>query len=231
MSGVYRRPTMPADDLAPVTLETAWPLFGLRIRTARLVLRLATDEDLVALVALARQGIHPPDEMPFGIAWTRAPSPAFERGFLQYWWANRSGWSPEDWELNLTVLLDGTPVGTQSLHARRFASMRTVDTGSWVGAAYQRRGYGTEMRAAVLAFAFDHLAAEAAETEAYLDNAGSRGVSKALGYASNGVGRIAPEGVARETERFLMTAERWRSVPRPAIEVLGLDTCRDLFGG
>ena len=34
-----------ADD--PVTLAAAWPLFALRIRTERLVLRLPTDDDPV----------------------------------------------------------------------------------------------------------------------------------------------------------------------------------------
>ena len=49
MSGVYRRAPMGADMTAddPVTLAAAWPLFALRIRTERLVLRLPTDDDPV----------------------------------------------------------------------------------------------------------------------------------------------------------------------------------------
>ena len=46
------------------------PLFGLRIRTPRLELRLPTESELNELYELAAAGIHPPGEMPFGVAWT-----------------------------------------------------------------------------------------------------------------------------------------------------------------
>jgi hypothetical protein len=49
------------------------PLFGLRLRTPRLELRLPTDDELVELRELAHAGVHPPDEMPFAVAWTDAP--------------------------------------------------------------------------------------------------------------------------------------------------------------
>ena len=51
---------------ARTTLTDAWPLFGLRLRTDRLVLRLPGDGDLVRLLALANDGIHEPGTMPFG---------------------------------------------------------------------------------------------------------------------------------------------------------------------
>jgi RimJ/RimL family protein N-acetyltransferase len=108
--------------------------------------------------------------------------------------------------------------------------MRTVHTGSWLGQAFHGRGFGRDMRAAVLAFAFDALGAMVATTEAFLDNAASAGVSRSLGYEEDGRGALAPEGVARETQRFRMTVERWRSQPRPAIRVEGLEACRELFG-
>ena len=92
MGGVYRRAPMTAD--APTTLGNAWPLFGLRIRSEHLLLRLPTDTDLAALLTVAQRGIHPPDEMPFGMAWSTVPSPDFERGFLQHHWGLRATWSP-----------------------------------------------------------------------------------------------------------------------------------------
>ena len=214
----------------PTTIETAWPLFGLRLRSERLVLRLPADDDLPALIDLARAGIHPPDEMPFGVAWSVAPSPAFERGFVQHHWGMRAMWAPEAWTLNLMVELDGVPIGSQSLGARDFAIHRTVDTGSWLGRGFQRRGFGKEMRAAVLSLAFDGLGARFAESGAFLDNLPSSGVSRALGYAENGRGSLAPQGVARETQRFRMTMDDWRSRPRPPVEIDGLDACRELFG-
>ena len=212
------------------TLTDAWPLFGLRLRTERLVLRLPTDDHLVHLMALARAGIHPPDEMPFGVAWSTIPSPVFERSFMQYHWSMRGLWSPAKWSLNLVALFDGDPIGSQGIDAEAFAVHRMVSTGSWLGQAFQGRGFGTEMRAAVLGFAFDGLGARVAQSSAFLDNAASNAVSRKLGYEPNGFGSLAPEGVARETQLFRMTDEGWRSRPRPALTIEGLEACRELFG-
>jgi RimJ/RimL family protein N-acetyltransferase len=208
-----------------------WPLFDLRLRTERLELRVPTDDDLPALVALAKAGIHEPDEMPFAFPWSKKPSPRFEREFAQFQWQTRGNWAPERWTLILAVFLDRSqPIGVQDVHSADFAHTRLVGTGSWLGRAYQGQGHGKEMRAAVLGFAFDDLGAEVAESEAFFDNPSSSGVSRSLGYEPNGIGRHAPEGIARDTERFRMTADRWRSRPRPPVEVEGLDACRDLFG-
>src|SRR6187402_1640431 len=103
--GVYRRPPMDA------RLESAWPLFGLRLRTEHLVLRLPTDDDVVELLQVAKAGIHPPDEMPFGVAWTSVEGAAFDRSFLQHYWRIRGALSPEAWFLNFMVELDGRPIG------------------------------------------------------------------------------------------------------------------------
>ena len=72
--------------------------------------------------------------------------------------------------------------------------------------------------------------AQVATTEAFLDNVASNGVSRSLGYQENGFGSLAPEGVARETRRFRLTAKEWHAQPRPAIKVDGLAACRELFG-
>ena len=221
---------MDADHHVPTTLETAWPLFGLRIRSEHLLLRLPTDDDLPAFVDLGKAGIHPPDEMPFAMAWSVVPSPAFERGFVQHHWLMRATWTPQAWTLNLLVELDGRPIGTQSLEAKDFAIHRTVATGSWLGRAFQGRGYGKEMRAAVLALAFDGLGARVAESDAFADNVSSTGVSRSLGYRDNGIGALAPQGVSRETRRFRMSLEDWHSRPRPPVEIEGLGACRELFG-
>ena len=69
-----------------------------------------------------------------------------------------------------------------------------------------------------------------ADTKACLDNQRSTGVSRSLGYVEDGLGQHAPEGVARTTQRFRMTADAWRAVPREPVEVIGLDGCRDMFG-
>ena len=207
-----------------------WPLYDLRLRTERLELHLPNEAEIVELCAVAKAGIHPPGEMPFGIAWSTKPSPRFEREFIQHNWSTRASWTPEAWTLELAVSFEGRLMGFQGLSARDFAVMRTVRTGSWLGAPYQGRGFGKEMRSAVLALAFDGLGAEVAESDAFVDNRRSAGVSRALGYAPNGFGRLAPEGVARESERFRMTVGAWRARPRPAVGIEGLEGCLDMFG-
>jgi RimJ/RimL family protein N-acetyltransferase len=130
----------------------------------------------------------------------------------------------------LGVFLDDAPIGTQSLHAKEFAVLRTVDTGSWLGKAFQRQGLGTEMRAAVLGFAFDGLGARYAESSAFTDNDASNAVSRALGYEENGATELAPRGEARPMIRWRMSAEAWRSRPRRSLTIEGLEACRELFG-
>ena len=221
---------MAAVDPSVAPLEAVWPLFQLRIRSEHLVLRLPTDDDLVPLLAVAKAGIHPPDEMPFGVAWTSAEGPAFDHGFVAHHWECRAAWSVEDWRLNLMVELEGRPIGAQTVVGRAFPVHRTVDAGSWLGRAFQGRGLGKEMRSAVLAFAFDALGAQFAESAAFLDNLASNAVSRGLGYEENGRGSLAPQGIARETQKFRMSAEVWRSRQRPPVVIEGLDACREMFG-
>jgi RimJ/RimL family protein N-acetyltransferase len=215
---------------ALTALADAWPLFRLRLRTERMVMRLPTDDEIVELLVLAKAGIHPPEEMPFGIAWSALPSPAFERGFVQYHWACRGSWTPEHWELNLIAQLDGVVIGTQSVGGDEFAVHRTVHTGSWLGREYHGRGLGKEMRAAVLGLSFDGLGARFAETTAFVDNSASNAISRGLGYEENGRTTLAPQGVARDAQRFRMTVDGWRARPRPPLAIEGLEDCLALFG-
>ena len=211
-------------------MDAAWPLFALRLRTERLVLRLPTDDDLVALIG-RRQGRDPSARTRCRSVSPGRPSRARHSNVASCSITGRCALLDADqWFLNLMVELDGVPIGSQSIEATGFAVMRTVATGSWLGRTFQGRGFGKEMRAAVLGFAFDGLGARVAETNAFLDNAASNGVSRALGYEENGRGSLAPEGVARETQRFRMTVEGWRSRPRPPLTIEGLDASRAMFG-
>ena len=109
---------------ARTKLTDAWPLFGLRLRTEHLVLRMPTDDDVVELLQVAKAGIHPPDEMPFGMAWTSVEGAAFDRSFMQHYWRTRGAFSPEAWFLNFMVELDGHPIGAQHVEAEEFAILR-----------------------------------------------------------------------------------------------------------
>jgi RimJ/RimL family protein N-acetyltransferase len=207
-----------------------WPVFDLRIRTPRLELRLPTDADLVELATLTGDGIHDPDQMPFSVPWTDLPSPARERGLLQWNWSKRATFAPDDWWIDLAVS-DGTRLlGVQGLFAVQFPLLRTVQTGSWLARAHQGRGIGREMRAAVLHLAFAGLGAETARSEAFDDNGASRRVSVALGYRPDGTERRTVRGIAREMTRFRLDRADWEAGPRIPVELAGLAACLPMFG-
>lgn len=206
-----------------------WPLFDLRLRTPRLELRLPTDDDLLALVSVARAGLHDPEAPTFLVPWDELPSPAMERQALLHYWKSRGSWRPGEWTLLLAACLDGEPVGMQELFAHEFAERRVVGTGSWLGRRWQRQGLGTEMRAAVLALAFEGLGASVAETGYLEGNRASAGVSRRLGYGENGVGVVAPKGAPVEETRMRVTPATWvRDLVAVTIE--NLEPCLGLFG-
>ena len=122
-------------------------------------------------------------------------------------------------------------IGTQGLSATDSAIVREIGTGSWVGMRHQRDGVGAEMRAAVLAFAFDHLGAHTARSFAFTDNVASRGVSRRLGYRPDGSMRGIRRGVLAEQVRLLLTPDTFVRPPW-TLRVEGLDTdCRAQLGG
>src|SRR6186713_2414255 len=103
-----------------------WPLFDLEVRTPRLTLRYVDDTLAVELIdVLLTDGIHDPDWMPFGIAWTDVESPDLERQSMQYWWRCRATTVPEDWSINLAVIVDGAAAGITSIAASDFPTLRT----------------------------------------------------------------------------------------------------------
>lgn len=206
-----------------------WPLFDLVLRTSRLELRPPTDDDILALLDVALQGIHDASEMPFGVAWTDLPSPEFERSFLKFLWGTRASWTPEAWRLPLAVFHEGQPIGIQEVWAREFPTLRVVETGSWLGRRHQGRGYGTEMRAAVLCLAFEGLGAAAAQSGVVHGNDASRRVSEKLGYEPNGVDVVAPRGSPVPHYRYVLRRDRWKAGLYP-VRIEGLDACLSMFG-
>jgi RimJ/RimL family protein N-acetyltransferase len=201
------------------------PLFALRLRTSRLELRFPTDEELVELFHVAEAGIHPPEEMPFEIPWTDSLS---EDAFLAFHRENRERWSPDRWACNFATFLDGRVIGSQAVEATDFAGRGEVQTGSWLGKAFQRKGYGTEQRAAVLELAFAGLGARAALSGAIVHNVASQRVAQKLGYRQTGSRELAPRGEPVEHLDYRLDRVSWQS-PVP-VEIVGLEEALPLFG-
>ncbi|HEX6343368.1 GNAT family N-acetyltransferase [Umezawaea sp.] len=207
-----------------------WPLRHLVLSTPRLELRPDDDEGLLELAEQARLGVHPPDEMPFAVEWTDTAPEDLGRGVFQHHWRARADIRPADWSVHFLVRSEGRVIGTQGLSAKDFAISGEVSTGSWIGLRHQGRGIGTEMRAAVLLFAFDHLGAVRARSSAWSGNPKSNGVSRKLGYVRDGTRTVVRRGEATEDVRFLVTPDRFVR-PDWELGVTGLTACLDLLTG
>lgn len=213
-----------------MSLERDWPLFGLRIKTPRLTLSYPADADLATLNSLAGQGIHDPDVMPFDVPWTDDAPEIRPQNSLKFWWGARANWQPTRWHLVMMVRDGNAVVGVQAMFAIDFAIRRQLGTGSWVGRAYQGRGIGKEMRAAILYLGFAGLGAARATSAAFENNPASLTVSRALGYVENGDDISAPRGKPVRQIRLLLTRETWERQRRDDIEIHGLEPCLPMFG-
>jgi RimJ/RimL family protein N-acetyltransferase len=201
------------------------------VRTERLELRLADEVELQALVGVAEAGVHPPEEMPFQVAWTDGiGKPGFAESFIAFHLGLREAWSPDVWSLDLGVFADGEPMGCQGINGERFAETRRVVTGSWLGQRFQGRGFGTEMRAAVLELAFAGLGAEVAVSGHADGNTQSMRVSDKLGYELAGDRFVEPRGYPIRHFELELTRDRWAASKRIPVVIEALEFSRALFG-
>jgi RimJ/RimL family protein N-acetyltransferase len=215
----------PSDNFDALPGDRLARLRGLRLGTPRLILRPPSDEDVAALRELAIGDVHDPSVMPFLVPWTDDPE---LRDFVDYYRSRRESWQPNGWSLPFAVWASGTLVGVQDVEGKAFRETRTVSTGSWLGIRHQGRGYGTEMRAAVLEFAFHGLDAEVARSGYFDDNDASRRISEKLGYHIVGRGTHAPRSEPVEETEVELRREGWRCPIDVQIE--GLEPALPLFG-
>ncbi|MFD4459982.1 GNAT family N-acetyltransferase [Nocardia sp. NPDC058480] len=207
-----------------------WPLYGLRLTTPRLELRLPSGDELAALADLAAEGVHDPERMPFSVPWTDLAPPERARSVVQHHWLQLGTWAPDNWALNLAVFEHGRIVGQQTIAARDYATLREVDTGSWIGLRHQGRGIGTEMRAAVLHLAFAGLQATDAVSGAFADNPSSFRVSEKLGYEPDGIQRLTVREKVTVMRRVRLPRTKWESRQRTTVRIDGLIPCLPLLG-
>jgi RimJ/RimL family protein N-acetyltransferase len=159
---------------------------------------------------------------------------------FQSYWSSMGGWRVEDWRLGFVARLRvagdfwpaGSVMGFSELEAQGFLVRRTVQTGSWLIEAGRGVGLGKEMRAAMLALAFEGLGAAVAETEALDGNHASLGVTRSLGYEPNGEEIHDHDGTPARLMRFRLPRHVWETQPgsaRPA-RIEGLEGAKILFG-
>ena len=209
--------------------EPVWPLFDLRLTFNDTVLRPVRETDLNQLARILPDDYeHDPDStLLAGLDLTSNR----RRLLFQNYWRNWGTWSVESWILDFCVIYHGQLVGIQALEAEHFVALRTVDSGSWLAPEYRGMGIGTNMRIAILAFAFDHLGAQAAITSARLENAASLGVSRRIGYRDNGVSTSRSPSGPCQLQHLRLTRAQWRQGSLgDSVVVTGLSDCALYFG-
>lgn len=208
-----------------------WPLYGLRLTTPRLELRLPGLEELAELAAVAGNGVHEDGAMPFSFPWSDAAPDQRARATFQHLLGTVAAWRPQAWALSLAVRHEGRVIGRQDLMATDFAVTGEAETGSWLGLPHQGRGLGTEMRAAALHLAFEGLGARSMTSAAMTDNPRSLGVSRRLGYRDDGITTASVQGRPRTLQRLRVDRADWQAHRTVPVTVHGLtDGCRELFG-
>ncbi len=210
-------------------MHDVWPLFGLEIQAGPLVLRPMTE---AWAMELARDV--PADlEMDPGMPLLTGASEARGRQVvtLQRYWTAYGTWSVEAWRLPFAVFHGDDLIGEQTLEGTKFPLVREVDSASFLRLEARGKGFGKEMRRAILALAFGPMRAESAISGAWHDNHASLGVSRAMGYEPNGRARHAHGDTVSELVNVRLSREKWeRSGLAEGVEIRGFDPCRELFG-
>ncbi|KIS28257.1 GCN5 family acetyltransferase [Arthrobacter sp. SPG23] len=206
-----------------------WPPFALVLTTPRLSLRPIRDEEIPAAVQAAASGVSEPGRSPFSTPWNEFSAEDLGPNMAQWYWRCRGNMSPQEWTLLLGIWHDGEFIGCQDIGAKDFATLRTVSTGSWLRKSAQGRGLGKEMRAAVVCYAFDHLKADVAESEAAAWNEKSLGVSRSLGYELNGVTRASWGGTMQEVQKVRVTPTTFKR-PDWTLKVQGHEPTAKFLG-
>jgi RimJ/RimL family protein N-acetyltransferase len=208
-----------------------YPPLNVQVRTPRLTLAGATDELLERLVPIVRAGVADAPPWPFDDPMSLyADSPDREWRWLRSVWAGRARVDESHWRLYFAVLVDGSPIGMQTLSGTDFDRFGTVTSFSWLAPGRRGAGIGKEMRAAVLHLAFAGLGAREAESDAFTDNAASNGVSRALGYEPNGLTWDTRRGEAAPVQRWRLTRDAWQRGRRDDIDLVGVAECLPALG-
>ena len=210
-------------------MSELWPLFGLMIRTPDLELRALREADALILAEQLSPDVELDPTLPrFALGEERLVRATVP---LQSYWRAYAGWTVENWNLPFGVWHGETLIGSQSLEGEQFLVKRVVDTSSHLLMEWRGKGLGKQMRRAVLALGFGELGAEWAVSSAWMDNAASLGVSRAVGYELNGISRHVYEGQVGVFQHVLLTRERWEAGDGgTGITVRGFESCRPMFG-
>jgi RimJ/RimL family protein N-acetyltransferase len=178
-----------------------------RIETERLVLRQWTEADVPGLNAAVTASI---EHLRPWMSWIPGEPETVERKTERVvrW---RREWE-EGGDSVLGVFLDGEPIGGTGLLRR--VGPTALEIGYWIHVDHTRRGYATEVSAALTDAAFTVPDVERVEIHHDKANVASAGVPRRLGFEMIGESEREPEAPAEVGVEWIwvMTRDEW--VPR-----------------
>ena len=182
------------------------------LETDRLVLRTWRREDARAIgIAVTESLDHLLPWMPWAAL---EPLPLDDRRkLIDEWDAQRRAGK----EVVYGVFLDGTVVGGSGLHQR--IGPGTLEIGYWIHVDHVRRGYASEVSAALTEVAFSVDGIERVEIHHDRANVASSGVPRVLGYELVGETPDARDAPGEEGVDciWVMVKDRWRRMqPNPS---------------
>src|SRR3989339_30610 len=134
------------------------------------------------------------------------------------WWLNKQkkDWSkrnPTSREFVIVLKSENKVIGASGF-CRIDKFTGTATSGSWIAKKYWRKGYITEAKLALNDFAFNKLNLQRLESEAFLENAASNGMSKFFGYKFEGTKRRAHRSKAtkkwHDNNIYGLLKEEWK---------------------
>ncbi len=204
-----------------------YPLLSVRVSTPRVELHSATDELLDQLAEVVRAGKTHAEPAPYDdpMSFYETDPDLRVAKWLRAIWRRRGTVEPDAWRLNFVVMVDGQPVGEQTLTGVEFSTLGTVTSFSWLSVDCRGRGLGREMRAAILHLAFNGLRAKEAGSDAFVDNHASNAISQGLGYEPNGSEWATRQGKPALLNRWRLTRDSWERHRRDDIQIHNIEAC------
>ena len=206
-------------------------LYGLRIRTPRVELRIPTNNDIKVLHRVARGGIHDPAVMPFADPWTDKPEPEFGRSMQAELRQGRNTIGRTGW--NVPFVVRARDVGSPLLGVAWLRSTEEpgrFETSAWIARRFQGKGYGREVEAAVLAFAFEQCGAQEVSAGTFAFNGAGRSLARGAGFVETPADPVLNRGELAEYVTLTLDAAGYRNhAGNIPVTVAGFDRVAHMF--
>lgn len=197
-------------------------------------LKVPTVQETFLLAGIVKKGLFPGmRHVPvFGNWYDDTDTTASARRFAGDVIADWGAISPRYQHLHFAIMVDGNPVGRQSIMLESYTYHRRKDatTGSWIAPDYRTQGVGQKARWMILALAFQQMTADQACTAFLPNNTASQRISETCGYVKTGYDIRLENGKRNRYVQYTLTRAQWEKQERPQTTTVGFDSIAEKLG-